>query len=265
MNPLLKKAATNPTWLVEKVWLWGRSALRLRRDDVVFAFYPKTGSTWVRIVFFHLLNQHQADTDFSFDDVNQVMPEFANPSFFQRWPFPAIPRLVKTHRPFNRLLARNRIVVFTREPRDTMISFLHYANAKKAFGFSGDLAALLVHPEMGLDAYFQFYQSWLPRAGLVIRYEDLLADPQGTFRKLVDFVGLEVSDTEIAAALEASSLERTRAAQQRSSDAFKDKFQDGFVFARSGQSGEGRAVFTPALELQLAVKRKEYRFEAYPL
>jgi hypothetical protein len=264
MNPLAKKALTRPGWVAEKAWLWGRSALRLRRDDVVLAFFPKTGSTWVRIFFFHLLNGSAGDADFSFDGVNLVMPEFANPSFFGRWPFPDLPRLIKTHRPYNPLLARNRVVLFTREPRDTMISFLHYANAKKEFGFSGDLADLVAHPEMGLDAYFRFYQSWLPHAGLVLRYEDLQADPAATFRKLVDFVGIEASDDDIARALEASSLERTRAAQKRSSSAFKGKFSEGFVFARSGQSGEGKQVFDAALEAELAAKRAAHGFTLYP-
>ena len=264
MNPLLKKALTNPSWVVSKAWLWGLSALWLRHDDVVLAFYPKTGSTWVRIFLYHLLNGNAGKTNFNFDDVNSVMPEFANSTFFKRWPFPGVPRLIKTHRRYNPMLARNRIVLFTREPRDTMVSFLHYANAKKEFGFSGGLAELIAHPEMGLDAYFHFYQSWLPQAGLVLRYEDLLAEPAATFRMLIDFIGINASEDDIERALEASSIKRTREAQTRSSTVFRDKFSEQFVFARSGQIGEGKEVFDAELEEKFVAKREAHDFRLYP-
>jgi hypothetical protein len=263
MNSILKKTVSKPGWAASKALLWGRSAVRMKADDIILAFYPKTGSTWVRIFLFHLLNDTDASGEFSFEDINQVMPEFANPSFFCAWPFPDLPRLVKTHRPRNPILARNRTVLFAREPRDTMISFLHYANAKTGFGFQGDLKDLVLHPEMGLDAYFHFYQSWLPHAQLVLRYEDLRSDPQRSFRQLVDFIGYDASDVEIDAALNASSLERTRAAQARSSDAFTGKFKEGFVFARSGRTGEGQSVFTDELEEILYEKRQQYGFTLY--
>jgi len=263
MQETVMKALRRPQWVLEKSYLWGRSYMNMKSDDIIFSFFPKTGSTWVRIFFFHLLSKRQ--DQFNFDEVNEVMPEFANPSFFKPWSFEGHARLVKTHRPYSKIFSRQKSVLFARDPRDTMVSFLHYANAKKEFGFSGDLNKLVRHPEMGLDRYFRFYQSWLPHAGLVVKYEDLRADAETHFTKLVEFVGLDVSSEEIRAALEESSLEQTRKAQERSSKDFKDKFEEGFTFARSGSAGEGREIFTSELDAFYREKREQYGFDLYPL
>lgn len=265
MNHLLTKAVTKPNWALRKAWLWARSIASLRPDDVVFAFYPKTGSTWVRIFLYNLLEakEGKAAGDLSFDAVDDTMPEFANTSFFVPWPFKSAPRVVKTHRPYLRFWNGRKTVIFTREPRDTMVSFLHYANAKKELGFSGTLNDLLRHPEMGLDAYFSFYMSWLPKAGLVISYEDLRQQPAETFGRILAFIGVPATDAEIKAALEASSLERTRKAQEKSSDRFKSKFSDGFVFARKGALGEGKTMFDDTQEGYYQDRRQHWGFPLY--
>lgn len=265
MNPILSKAFSKPDWAVRKAYLWGRSIAGLRHDDIVFAFYPKTGSTWVRIFLYNLLaaREDKAGSGFNFDAVDSSMPEFANPSFFSPWPFKSAPRVIKTHRPHMRFWNDRRTVLFTREPRDVMVSFLHYANAKKEFGFSGDLDDLLHHPEMGLDAYFAFYMSWLPKAGLTVGYEELREQPADTFGRILSFIGISATPEEIDAALAASSIERTRQAQEQSSDKFRQKFNDGFVFARKGAVGEGKALFTPAQEAYYQERRQHWGFPLY--
>lgn len=263
MTAILDRALQHPRWAVEKAYLWGRSTIELRADDIILAFFPKTGSTWVRIFLYNLLTQNGARVDFSFEDLDRDMPEFANPSFFNPWRFASTPRLIKTHSPYRGIFRRNRAVVFAREPRDTMISFLHYANASQKIGFSGDLHDIAHDSAMGLDSYFRFYNSWLRRAGLVIRYEDLRADPAHEFRRLVEFIGIPFNDGEIARALEASSLDRTRRAQARSSDGFKSQFSEGFNFAREGKVGTGRQQFDEELETLLKEKRRHYEFDLY--
>lgn len=265
MKHFVVKALSKPSWAARKAYLWGRSLAGLRSTDVIFAFYPKTGSTWIRLFFFNLLcaKENKAPADMSFDAIDAAMPEFANPSFFLSWPFTSSPRIVKTHRPYHRFWGARKTVVFIREPRDTMISFLHYANAKKEFQFSGDLDDLMRHPEMGLDAYFRFYASWMERAGRVVKYEDLRQSPVETFAGLLRFMQIDASDEEIALALEASSLEKTRKAQHESSQTFKEKFTEGFVFARKGKIGEGRDQFNAAQEAYYQERRHHWGFSLY--
>lgn len=263
MYGILRRALRHPGWAVEKAYLWGRSRVELRDDDIILAFFPKTGSTWIRICLYNLLLQNGCKANFSFDDLDRDMPEFANLSFFNPWRFAGTPRLIKTHSRYRWVFRRNRAVVFVREPRDTMISFLHYARASRDIDFSGDLGELLRNPTMGLNAYFDFYRSWLDHAGLVVKYEDLRADPAAQIRRLVDYVGITVNDEEITRALDASTLEHTRSAQDRSSTAFKQQFTSDFQFARKGEIGEGAQQFGPELEALLTRKRQEYSFDLY--
>ena len=144
-----------------------------------------------------------------------------------------------------------------------MLSFLHYANAKREYNFSGNLEDLLLHPEMGADAYLKFHQSWLPHVGLIIRYEDLRSDPVATFSKLLTYIGIHASCSEIEMALEAASLENTRTAQSRSSQEFREKFDKSFVFARSGSIGEGAAKFDDEAEKILTRKIQSWEFDLY--
>lgn len=257
----------NPCWIVSKAYLWGRSYVRLSSDDVVMAFYPKTGSTWVRIFFYNLLTQCEEDSGekFTFDDVNFSMPEFGNENFLKDWSFNC-PCLVKTHRPYNSVFHRNeKVLLFVREPRDVMVSFLHYAKAKKELRFSGDLSDLVHHPEMGLKYYMKFVKSWEPRAKEIIKYEDLRGEPQMAFRRVVNAVGLDVTDDQIMQALESSSLSETRRAQEQSSQGFRTKFNEGFTFARKGSSGEGETQFDHALNGYYEQLRSEFNFNLYPL
>lgn len=264
MSLPLKKVLTRPAWVAEKAYLWGRSAAALRRDDVIFAFFPKTGSTWVRIVFYHLFNAAASKRALSFDDLDRTMPEFANPSMFQHWPFAGQPRLIKTHYSYMPVFRKNRSVLFAREPRDTMISLLHYLQAVKAFNFSGTLQDLVTHREFGFDYYFRFYQSWQHRAGLVMRYEEMRSAPEHEFARLASFVGLDVDRDDIRAALEASTIKRTREAQIRSTERFKEQFAETFVFARSGRSGEGKESFDSESEATYRERRAAYGFDLYP-
>jgi hypothetical protein len=51
----------------------------------------------------------------------------------------------------------------------------------------------------------------VPKALLLVRYEDLHADPSGQLRRIVDFLGLPaVSDETIAGAVAASTFDRMR-------------------------------------------------------
>lgn len=259
------RAVSKPGWAARKAYLWGRSIAGLQRSDVVMAFYPKTGSTWVRIVLYNLLAAQRGlvASDFDFDSVDASMPEFAHPSFFRASPFPDVARTIKTHRPYVPFWRGHKSIVFTREPRDTMVSFLHYANAKREFGFSGGLDDLLRHPDMGLDSYFRFYCSWVDKAGLIVSYEDLRGSPVETFRRLLDYIGIEASGDELEAALQASSLEKTRKAQAQSSEAFQSKFAEGFVFARKGSVGEGRQIFDADQEAFFQSRRRHWGFDLY--
>jgi hypothetical protein len=253
----------NPRWIASKIYLWGRSLSKLRSDDIIFAFHPKTGSTWVRIFFYNLFNGE--NSEFTFTDVNKTMPEFGNPSFLDSRYFTNIPKIIKTHRNYFWFFKRNKKVLFVREPRDTMYSYLHYARAKKVFDFHGDLNDLVRSKNFGLEYYMKFYSSWIPKADLIIKYEDLISDPENTFYSIVKYLNLPFSKEEVSIAVEKSTLDKTRNAQKNSSSYFEKGFKKDFVFARKGEPGEGEKYFDESLEKYYTDLRSKYGFSLYEL
>lgn len=230
-------------WVLSKTYLHGRSCLNMNKNDVVLALFPKTGSTWVRYFLYNLLClEEKGDAEVSIDEMNEVMPEYAHPTLFKKWPFNSSPRIIKTHRSRNRLLSNRPTVLVVRDPRDVAVSFYHYAQASKNIGFDGSLKEFIRHPTRGLESFFSQFNSWRDQAELVLRYEDLKEDPVLHFTKLVNYLEIPASREHIELAVERSSMDRMREAQENSS-AFKDKFSEGFVFARSGASRQWEGLF----------------------
>lgn len=252
----------NPIWWGRKAALYSRSYLSLRKEDMVLALYPKTGSTWIRFFYYNLLSIHEkGQTDTAIDEMNRMMPEFGHSSMFSPWPF-ASRRLVKTHRPRNLLMTGRPVVLVVRDPRDIVVSYYHYLVNKKEIDFSGTVNDVLRDRQYGLPAFFRHYNSWRSSAGLVLRYEDLRENPEDGFTQLAEFVGVQASEAEIRSAIEASIFEKMRQAQAES-DAFRNKFEKGFVFARSGASAQWRELFEEEdLEYWNQMK-KENHFELY--
>lgn len=239
----MNKKLLNPAWTLKKTYLYARSYYTMGADDVVLALFPKTGSTWLRFFLYNLLTQVEQDGRIvSIDEMNDTMPEFGHESMFKKWPFETCPRVIKSHRPRNWLLSDKPTVLVVRDPRDVVVSFYHYANAKKELSYSGGVKEVLHHPEMGLQYFFDQYNSWREQAELVLRYEDLRGDGLKEFRRLVDYLQIPADDEQIALALERSDLKAMRKAQEQS-EHFKKKFSEGFVFARSGQSAQWKDLF----------------------
>jgi hypothetical protein len=176
---MIKKIILKSKWYVQKAYLYVQSYRSLESTDIVLALFPKTGSTWVRFFLYNLLTQIERDgRKVTIDEMNDEMPEFGHPSLFKAWPFKSCPRVIKSHRPKNKLLTGFRTVLIVRDPRDVAVSFYHYANAKKEFGFSGTIKEVLHHPEWGVGYFFHQYNSWRDQAELVLRYEDLRKNNQ---------------------------------------------------------------------------------------
>ncbi len=89
-------------------------------------------------------------------------------------------------------------------------------------------------------------KSWVDESGLpvlVIRYEDMLEQPEITFTKAVDFIGLQHSQDEIKAALELCNFSRLQ--KQEEEKGFSEKNARSPSFFRKGKVGDWRNVLNP--------------------
>lgn len=101
--------------------------------------------------------------------------------------------------------------------------------------------------------------SWLaaPMPVLTLRFEDMKTAPLETFRAAVRFLGLPHADDAIAAALEASRLERLQA--QEAASGFNEFPAAKLPFFRGGRSGEGHDAISPDRRAALAAAWERVR------
>ena len=161
---------------------------------------------------------------------------------------------VKTHAAMARHLGTPTInfavtagaVYIVRDPRGTAVSFAAHMGrsidqAIEAMGMEGYKAP------NGPTAVYELYGSWSQnvrswtasghKAIHVVRYEDLLADPQTSFAKIVSHLAISATEGQISEAIELSSFKRLQQAEKATS--FREKPKESSQFFRSGQAGRG--------------------------
>ena len=84
--------------------------------------------------------------------------------------------------------------------RESPVFQMFYADVRQATFDDATLEAMIIR--LGAPWYVNFYMGWraAPDA-LLISYEELIADPQGVLRQIVDFAGAVVDDHAIARAV----------------------------------------------------------------
>jgi Sulfotransferase domain len=142
-------------------------------------------------------------------------------------------------------------IYIVRHPLDVAVSFAHHLatttdNAIEKMNTTG-----LQTPNTERTAY-EVYGSWSehvatwtqrPHQGLhIMRYEDMLAKPEATFRQLCDFLLLAPTRAALLEAIEKSSFERLK--EQEKERGFFEKPAQAKDFFRVGRAGAWREHLT---------------------
>ena len=240
-----------------------RGLASLRRDDVVLASFPRSGSTWLRFVLANWLVLTEADGEpLDLERLDPMMPELAVDDLSAPWPFTGLPRIVKTHRRHNPAFRRARCVLLIRDPRDAVASYFRFVKASPSLDFAGDFAAFARSHRFGLPAWFAHWASWRDRCALLLRYEDLRRDTASEVAKLLALAGARPDASALEEAVRRSSLAEMQRLEARSA-AFGEGWSPGFRFVGEGESGGGAEKLTPELELLYAALRQRHGMTAY--
>jgi hypothetical protein len=94
-------------------------------------------------------------------------------------------------------------------------------NQYPAHGEDVSLYDFVMNPQVGLQGIIGFMNGWadeLPNLAehLVVRYEDMHADPAAQLRRLVAFVGMEPDDARIDEAVRFASVDNLRELERKS-------------------------------------------------
>ena len=215
-----------------------RHAKKLRRKftergrwdfDVYLLSYPKCGRTWATLQIGRVLQQH-----YGLDLPNLMkLSEFGER-------IPEVPLIRLTHddqphrkrphelSPTREKLSGKRVILMSRDPRDVLVSYYHHKSKRERerefwffqgkrrethSRFRGTLSEFLDVEIGGFDTILRYYNVWeqnrgVPKEFMLLRYEDMQADPVRELRRVVDFLGLSaIPDAVVREAVEYAAFD----------------------------------------------------------
>jgi len=220
-----------------------RKAL-FRTDDILAVSFPKSGNTWVRMIYANIMRELYGLEEINLVNLNDLLPEY----IFRlqtthenlrnmRWTYD-VPRLVKTHERYIPDFENLRCIFIVRNPKDVMISYYHYEKAKIQ-SYPGDLTAFIRDSRFGIEAWIRHTESWLTNrhhlsAIEIFRYEEMKETPASHVKIILDLMGARLSDEQIDRVIERSSFEHTRRMEEKYGLGRYNEFHDSFRFTRDG-------------------------------
>ena len=143
-------------------------------------------------------------------------------------------------------------IYIVRNPLDVAISYAHhlgrsidraieFMNRQNAEVSGNDKQVYEVY-----GSWSQHVMSWTRKphpAIYVMRYEDMLNEPQKTFGALARHLLFKPSDEQLTDAIDRSSFERLR--EQEEKDGFRERPEKAERFFREGRAGQWKEVLTP--------------------
>ena len=245
------------------------------------ASYPKSGSTWVR-AFLHNYIRHPEEP-YSINDLMDLSTGESGASLYrgydsrapESWTLADVQRMrplvhrdltmvhpglvfVKTH---NAALAACGVPLVTpgvtagavylvRDPRDVAVSYSRHlgigvdatiAFMARAEAMTGGTPHEVIEV---LGSWSAHVESWTAGGPHVLRYEDMLERPEGTFGGLVRYLGEEPEAERLARAIRFSRFEELQAQERRGG--FIEKPAAAGAFFGGGRAGRWREVLNAA-------------------
>ena len=224
-------------------------AIPIRADDIFIVSFFKSGNTWTRFLLGNLLNPV---TSITFQSIERTSPDIYQYPYREYAKLPS-PRVIKSHECFDPRY--RRVIYIVRDPRDVAVSLYHFLRKIKSiddtFPLSTYASEWFLQGKGSGRNWREHVTSWLlnpktfarvsgfvqeesgsgnhlsldnlgacghGRQFLLLRYEDLLSDPYGNLVRIANFLGLKVSDDQIASAVERSSASEMRKLEQTDRD-----------------------------------------------
>lgn len=213
--------------------LRGKEELRkLQAADAVVVSHPKSGRTWLRVMlsrYFQLRYGIPERYMLGFDNFHELDER--------------APRIFFTHDTYLREYTGNRdskrdffgkkLVLLVRKPQDVAVSqFFQWKYRTRPIkkwlreypehGSEISLFDFVMNEGIGLPHIVDYMNRWaeaLPDVEnlLVVRYEDLRANPEAEFRRVADFLDGPAEDAQVKGAVEFGSVSNTRAMETKRS------------------------------------------------
>ena len=213
----------------------------LSPEDLLIVSFPRSGSTWVRFMLANLIVG--SDRPLGFETMEEHVPDLHTPGIEDILRKMPPGRLLKSHSLYDQQY--KRVVYLVRDGRDTMVSYYHYHcphNLQATF-----IDFLRIHHVIWPGAWHRHVESWLDHKDglslLLVRYEDLLTDPDDQLRRIADFAALPADQERIAQAVRNCEFATLQKIETEKGGFRTDN--PGFRFFRTGRSGTWKEYFGP--------------------
>ena len=211
-------------------WLRGREEFsKNRRADFVLVSFGKSGRTWLRVMLSRVFQQLAGAG-------KDTMLEFDN---FKRRD-PTLPSLFFTHGNYLRDYTGHwdskadfydkKVVLLVRDPRDVAVSqYFQWKyrmlprkkmlNRYPPHGAEVSVFDFVMSADSGLPVVLDFFEMWqreLPKVkdSLVVRYEDMRADPGRELSRVLAFFGLPFTEAHVEEAVAFASYDNMKRLEQ---------------------------------------------------
>jgi hypothetical protein len=222
----------------------------LDSTDALIASYGRSGNTMLRFILAEVLSGVPS----TFDTIQRIVPEVG----LQAHAYPTLPgggRLIKTHEPYCR--EYKRAIYIIRDVRDVMLSTFARETAVDCIRTNLDD---YVRPFMqGKMSHWGSWQAhvdgWmnspLAQSGdlLVLRFEDMRKDLEGSVARCLEFFGKQVDPSVIQTAVRNNSLEKMRAKEDQAKKLPKVPGEEGRQVGKGAIEGWRQKLTERQLEI----------------
>tara|TARA_Y100001968_G_scaffold67882_1_gene58870 strand:+ start:9570 stop:10367 length:798 start_codon:yes stop_codon:yes gene_type:complete len=217
---------------------------KLKKEDIMLATYPKSGTTWFRFILANIISYIDFDSKYSIDY------ETLNGSFrcsydskdISEINYESIPRFFATHRPYSALrFNRYKSVYILRNPGDVMISFYHYNKSlKNPYTKCASLKEFIRDEKVGIKKWCFHVNSWVNKANVILTYEGMKKNAFSEIKTMFDTLGIIINDNAINYSIEKSDFKLIKNMEKKigMDKKAKEKHKEGYLFARKGQTNQ---------------------------
>jgi aryl sulfotransferase len=187
------------------------------------------------------------------------------------------PTLVKTHdawvrtpsgRPVYGRDFTHAAIYLLRDPRDVAVSWARFHDwpLDRSIAYLADESAFLGHAgtnigvqiRQPMGSWSAHVKSWLDESDLdplMVRYEDMVADPHDAFRRMAVRIGWDSGDAAVNGAVEATQFDRLR--DKEAKHGFLEKAHRTDRFFRAGKAGNWREHLSPEQAVRIERDHEE--------
>ncbi|XP_072273361.1 sulfotransferase 1C1-like [Pyxicephalus adspersus] len=246
-----------------------------REDDILIATFPKAGTTWMQEIVDLIMLQGDVEKSMRapcfvkvpFLDLN-VKPL---PSGVEAANVMPSPRLLKTHMPI-KLLPPSfwekdvKVVYVARNAKDCMVSYYYFQRMNKGLPDPGtwdEYFSTFLAGDVAWGSWFDHVIGWWNARDkhriLYMFYEDMVEDPEREIRKVIKFLGKDVSEEVLQTILHHTSFEVMKNNPMANYSVLPSVVMDQSIskFMRKGKVGDWKNHFSVSQNIAFDKEYKE--------